>query len=301
MLRWVEASECWWTDVHVAEAQRHWVEDRPGLLARAYAFRASRSRAAFFFDGETAVGMAVFYDRAEAGAYVIGGFFIDERYQGCGYGTQAAEMVLEEMSRDGRYARVELRCTPDNQGAVRFWKKMGFCRYDAPRAQEGDDLTMRLHLTTEPGTLRLAEVGPHNWRTAVAVRAEQQRFVADRDRLLARAYGFLDDRSQARIIMDGETPVGMALWYDYPEGDAYSLIEFFIDGRYQGQGYGTRAAEMVLEEMRRDGRYDQVVICYFRENDAARRFWARLGFVHDPGEEEQQEPIMRRHLTNTTE
>ena len=39
------------------------------------------------------------------------------------------------------------------------------------------------------------------------------------------------------------------------------------------------------------------MICYIRENTAAGRFWEKLGFVLDPGEEEQAEPVMRRSLT----
>ena len=292
-LRWVDGSECWWTQLSVSASQRPWVEDCPALLARGYAFRQYRSHAGCFFAGETPVAMAVYYDSPEAGAYVIGGFLVDEGFQGRGYGRQAAEMLLAEMERDGRYSRVELCCMPENEGGIGFWERMGFFRAGA---QEGAILMRRL-LHGTPDGLRLAEITPANWRTAVAVREDQQKYVTPWDKLLARAYGFLDDRSQARLILREETPVGMALWYDCPEESAYALIEFFIDGRFQGQGYGRRAGELILEEMRRDGRYDQAVICYIRENTAAGRFWEKLGFVPDPGEEEQVEPLMRRSLT----
>ena len=292
-LRWVDGCECWWTQLSVAASQRPWVEDCPTLLARGYAFRQYRSHAGFFFAGEKAVAMAVYYDSPEAGAYVIGGFLVDEGFQGRGYGRQAAELLLAEMGRDGRYSRVELCCMPENEGGIRFWERMGFFRADARE----DTILMRRLLWDVPDGLCLAEITPANWRAAVEVREDQQQYVTPRDKLLARAYGFLDDRSQARLILCEETPVGMALWYDCPEENAYALIEFFIDGRFQGQGYGRRAVELILEEMRRDGRYDQVVICYIRENTAAGRFWERLGFVLDPGEEEQAEPVMRRSLT----
>lgn len=291
-LHWVDAESGWWLRLCVAEHQRPFVEDCTAMLARGYAFRQYRSRAGFFFDGETPVGMAVSYDRPETGAYMIGGFLVDERFQGRGYGRQAAELMLEEMRRDGRYPRVELYCARENGGGLRFWEKLGFQRTDAP----GEQVLMRRFLTGAPCGLHLEEITPANWQAEMAVREDQQQYVTGRDKLLARAYGFLSDHSQARLIADGDVPVGMALWYDCPEENAYALIEFLIDGRFQGRGYGTRAVEQILEEMRRDGRYEQVVICYIRENAAARRFWEHMGFVLDPGEEEQEEPIMRRPL-----
>ena len=301
MLRWVNAdSSNWYTPVAVGERQRPFTEDRPTMQARAFAYRKNRSRSGFFFDGETAVGMAVFYDGPEHAAYVIGGFLIDERFQGQGYGRQAAALLLDALRQDGRYSRVTLCCSPGNVEGMRFWEAVGFRRGQA--AESETDGGIRMWLTLWPGesarrrTLHLADVDPCNWRTEVTVREDQQRFVATREKLLARAFAFLDDRSQVRYILAEDIPVGMALWYDYPEGNAYALIEFFIDAHHQGRGYGSQALALVLDEMRRDGRYSQVIICYIRENEAARRFWAKHGFVLDPGEEEQDEPIMRRSL-----
>ena len=75
----------------MAASQRPWVEDCPTLLARGYAFRQYRSHAGCFFAGETPVAMAVYYDSPEAGAYVIGGFLVDEGFQA--HAVTSAEFI----------------------------------------------------------------------------------------------------------------------------------------------------------------------------------------------------------------
>ena len=61
--------------------------------------------------------------------------------------------------------------------------------------------------------IRLEPIGPDNWREELAVGEDQRRFVSDPNRLLARAYAYRDLGGEARLILDGGTPVGMLLWY----------------------------------------------------------------------------------------
>lgn len=60
------------------------------------------------------------------------------------------------------------------------------------------------------------------------------------------------NRSRAFVICDGETPVGIGLYYDCEELQAYDLSQLFIDARYQGRGYGKAATRLVLDAMRTD-------------------------------------------------
>ena len=139
--------------------------------------------------------------------------------------------------------------------------------------------------------IRLEEVTPENWRVDLHVREDQQRFVASREGTLARAFAYRERRSQAFIIMAGEEPVGMAMYYDSPQSKAYFFSEFFIDERYQGCGFGRAAAELVLERMRADGRYARVLLCYVDGNDVAKRLYESLGF-HCTGEADGDEIVM---------
>lgn len=141
--------------------------------------------------------------------------------------------------------------------------------------------------------IRLEDIGPDNWRLDLHVREDQKEFAASRAVMLARAYAYRNSRSRAFVIYNDETPIGMALYYDTE--NAYDFSQFFIDERYQGNGFGYQAAEMVMNEMRKDGVYDRVVLCYIDGNEAAKQLYLKLGF-HHTGEADGDEIIMEKLL-----
>ena len=143
--------------------------------------------------------------------------------------------------------------------------------------------------------IRLEPITPDNWRLGLRVREDQREFVSDSAGMLARAYAYRDSRSQAFVIYSDELPVGMAMYHDWDEADAYDFSQFFIDQRYQGQGYGYEAAELILDRMRQDGKYDKVYLCYIEGDDAAKRLYEKLGF-HHTGEAWEDEITMELAL-----
>lgn len=142
--------------------------------------------------------------------------------------------------------------------------------------------------------LRFEEITPENWRCDIRVSREQARFVADRTAILARAWAYRKENARVYLLMRDETPVGVALWYDAPEGDAYVFSELFIDERYQHQGLGRQAAAMVLDEMAAEARHPEVILCYVAGNEAARAMYAKLGFR--PCDDDEEEPGMSLSL-----
>lgn len=126
--------------------------------------------------------------------------------------------------------------------------------------------------------ITLREIDENNWREELSVREEQKTYVSDRYRLLARAYAVRGRRSQAKMIYADDIPVGMLLFYDLEECQAYDFSQLFIDQRHQGHGYGKAAAQLVLEYMRRERKYSQVYLCYIESNTAAYRLYTQLGF-----------------------
>lgn len=143
--------------------------------------------------------------------------------------------------------------------------------------------------------VRLEEIGPDNWRLGLHVRETQKEYVSDEFRLLARAYAFRKHRSRAVLIYDDDVAVGMALYYDCDEAEAFDLSQLFIDERYQGKGYGMAAARCILDEMRRDGKFQKVVLCYIEGNEAARSLYQKCGF-RLTGEADGNEIVMERNL-----
>lgn len=135
--------------------------------------------------------------------------------------------------------------------------------------------------------VRLVDIDPTNWRLGLKVDAEQKAYVSDSMQLLARAYAYRNARSRGFVIYNDDTPVGMGLYYDIPEMNSYDFSQLFIDSRYQGREYGKAAIQQVLEEMRQDGKYNRVILCYVDGNQAAKNIYQQFGFVEIDRDEDE--------------
>lgn len=140
--------------------------------------------------------------------------------------------------------------------------------------------------------LRLTEVTEENWLevASLSVHDDQKSFVAPAIGILARGYVYRDCRARVYVIENDGIVIGAALvreFSDEPLG--YDLQQFMIDGQYQGKGYGSRALRLILEELRKEGRYDHVEICVKKEDAAAIRLYEKHGFV-DSGYEDEDVP-----------
>ena len=143
--------------------------------------------------------------------------------------------------------------------------------------------------------IRLETVNPDNWRLRLKVSDAQKSFVADSATMLARAYAYRESRSKAYVIYNDTLPVGMALYYDCAELNAYDLSQLFIDERYQGNGFGIEATKQILDKMKSDSKYDKVILCYIDGNEAARNMYEKLGFTLT-GDRDENEIIMEKAL-----
>ena len=143
--------------------------------------------------------------------------------------------------------------------------------------------------------IHLETITPDNWRLGLQVRDDQRHYVSDSAGILARAYAYRESRSRAFVIYNDDLPVGMAMYYDVEEEREYNFSQFFIDRRYQGNGFGYAAASLIIQMMKDDGKYDKVVLCYIEGDDAARNLYEKLGFRHT-GEAYEDEIIMEMNL-----
>ena len=132
----------WRLGLNVAESQKHYVSDSFGMLARAFAYRQQRSRAFVIYDDETPVGMGLYYDLPDLECYDLSQIFIDERYQGKGYGKAATKAVLEAMKQDGKYSNVELLYIEGNDAAKKLFESFGFVEID----RDEDEIIMEMNL-----------------------------------------------------------------------------------------------------------------------------------------------------------
>lgn len=139
MIRLVDIDpDNWRLGLKVSQSQKTHVADSATLLARAYAYRDYRSRAFVIYDDDTPVGMGLYYDLPEQECYDLSQLFIDERYQGRGYGKAATQLVLDAMKQDGKYGKVALCYVEGNDVAKQMYEKFGFVETE----RDGDEIVM---------------------------------------------------------------------------------------------------------------------------------------------------------------
>lgn len=133
----------WRLGLEVREDQRNYVSNSSGILARAYAYRNSRSQAYVIYDDDVPVGMAMYHDLDDWKAYDFSQFFIDQRYQRKGFGQKAAELILGKMKADGKYDKAVLCYIDGDEAAKTLYEKLGF--HHTGQADE-DEIVMEILL-----------------------------------------------------------------------------------------------------------------------------------------------------------
>ena len=140
--------------------------------------------------------------------------------------------------------------------------------------------------------VRLAEVTEDNWMevASLSVKDDQKGFLAPAAGILARGYVYRNCNGKVFAIENDGTIVGVALvreFTDEPLG--YDLQQFMIDQRYQGQGYGSEALQLILDGLRKEGHYDHVEVCVKKNDTEAIRLYKKHGFT-ESGYEDPDAP-----------
>ena len=130
--------------------------------------------------------------------------------------------------------------------------------------------------------IHLANIDETNFfaARALALREGQRRFLDSPVGILARGYVYRDRRARVLAVAAEDTVVGLLLVKDMDEEPAcYDLQQFMIDVRFQGQGYGRAALELLLDDLRQERKYDDVEVCVHRDNDTALALFTGAGFL----------------------
>ena len=130
MIKLIEVNEENWLELRklsAGEAGEAFLDSAVGILARGYAYRASRARVVGIENGGVIVGAALVKDLDEEPAcYDLQQFMIDARYQGRGFGTEALRAILSELEKERKYACVEVCVNKADAAALRVYEKTGF-------------------------------------------------------------------------------------------------------------------------------------------------------------------------------
>ena len=130
--------------------------------------------------------------------------------------------------------------------------------------------------------LKLTGVTEENWLdiASLTVKEHQKNYVAPAVGILARGYVYRGCNGKVYAFDDDGVIVGTALVREFTEEPkGYDLQQFMVGGQYQNRGYGTRALQLILDELRRENHYDHVELCVKKADTEAIRLYEKLGFV----------------------
>lgn len=101
--------------------------------------------------------------------------------------------------------------------------------------------------------------------------------------------------SWMRAIYADNTAIGFVLLYLDPDTPHYEIWRLMIDKDYQGNGYGRKAMEAVIDFLNKLPDCNEIFLCYVPEKGNASGFFKNLGFV-DSGEFHGNEKAMKLEL-----
>ena len=150
-MRLVSVTEDNWMDVaslSVKEEQKGYVAPAIGILARGYVYRDCNVKIYAFENDGTIVGTALVREFTdEPLGYDLQQFMIDEQYQKKGYGSQALQLILDELRKEGHYDHVELCVKKADTEAIRLYGKYGFADSGYVDEDLPDSLNMICYLS----------------------------------------------------------------------------------------------------------------------------------------------------------
>lgn len=151
MVKLVEIDENNWLKVsqlRVNEDQKHYVATSLGIMARAYAMRASNARAYAVSDDKDIVGVLMVRDLDEEPVcYELQQLLIDYRHQNKGYGQKALELIIEKLENENKYDCIEVCVKMEDISAIHLYKKNGFVDsgYIAPDVPDSYNLVYKFN------------------------------------------------------------------------------------------------------------------------------------------------------------
>ena len=130
--------------------------------------------------------------------------------------------------------------------------------------------------------IKLIPVTEENWMkiASLAVKEHQKGYVAPAIGILARGYVYRGCNAKIYAFEADGVIVGTALvreFTDEPLG--YDLQQFMVDRQYQNKGYGSQALQLILDELRKEGRYDHVELCVKKTDAEAIHLYEKHGFM----------------------
>ncbi|EKO3828666.1 GNAT family N-acetyltransferase [Vibrio harveyi] len=145
--------------------------------------------------------------------------------------------------------------------------------------------------------INLRDITKDNWVDMIdlEITKEQEKFVALPSEAIA-ASKFYDYYVNRGIYL-GDKPVGFIQYYpNYDNGKPNEIFidQLLVDISLQGNGYGSEAVKLVLEEIKRLEGFNSVSICYVEGHNIMKKFFEKFSF-EVVEQDEFDETIMELH------
>jgi diamine N-acetyltransferase len=140
--------------------------------------------------------------------------------------------------------------------------------------------------------ITLREITPDNYEAVIELKVApgQENFVAPNVHSLAEAKVFPGLVPLA--IYNEELPVGFTMYGIHPESKEHWIIRLMVDAKYQGNGYGRSAMQILIQRMRLHTDCRELYVSYEPDNAVAARLYSSLGF-QPTGRVEGGETVVR--------
>lgn len=132
--------------------------------------------------------------------------------------------------------------------------------------------------------MMLVDITKDNWEKVIflTTNTENSHTICE-EFVASNAYSILqsfyeDDWIIKAIEHKGEL-IGFAMYGYCEERNFYELCRFMIDRKYQGQGYGTQALSLIVEEMKNKYDCNEIYLSTEPENARAKHVYEKFGFV----------------------
>ena len=166
---------------------------------------------------------------------------------------------------------------------------------DARRAAGEGAVTTPPRAVRDGGVVELLEVTGETVRTVslLQVAADQRGFVAPNAVSFAEA--MFQPKAWFRAVVADDVPVGFVMLSVDEAEPEYYLWRFMIDARYQGQGYGRAALDLVIDHVRTLPGATELLVSWVPAPGGPEPFYRAAGF-EPTGEVDEGEVVARLRL-----
>ena len=134
----------------------------------------------------------------------------------------------------------------------------------------------------------LKEIDGENFHEVISLKVET--YCASNLYSLAQAKIYPDAIPLA--IYNNDIPVGFVMYGIEPrDNNEYWIDRFMIDEKYQKNGYGKKALEIIIEKIKQDKTHNKIKISTNPENSIAIKLYKKLGF-YDTGKLHDDEALL---------